>query len=78
MKYFSIRAGYSYNLFNLDETLSTGHGYIAGASISLGGFEVDFNYANRYAPLESIEGALVPTRTFLITGSFNEFWPKRD
>jgi TolB-like protein len=76
-RYFSFRGGYSFSYFNIDGRESSGHGYLGGASIKLGALEADLNLAKRLAPLDSVEGALIPSYTVFFNISFNDFWPKR-
>ncbi|MBF9018412.1 MULTISPECIES: CsgG/HfaB family protein [unclassified Oceanispirochaeta] len=77
LKYFSLRAGYSFAYINIDKRDSSGHGYLAGATIKLGALEVDVNYAKRIAPYDSIEGTLMPSYTFFFNVSYDDLWPKR-
>jgi len=77
IKYFSIRGGYNFSYYTIDERTSLGHGFMAGGTIKLGAFEIDVNYSLRQAPLISVEQSLLSIDSLFFSISYSDFWPKR-
>jgi TolB-like protein len=70
-RFMGLRAGYEFAYLNLLGISASGHGGMAGLSVKLFGFNVDFNWTYRYRPYRHLPGYGFNENFFLIGASYN-------
>ncbi len=63
-KFLALRGAYEYSMVSVTKggftggaANATGSGFMGGATLSLWGFDLNFNYINRFRPLRQLPGA---------------------
>ncbi len=69
--FLSLRAGYLYTRSNLMDVTNSGHGVIAGLTLRLGSFDIDFNYTYMERVSRLLPGYETDDQRFLIQLSKN-------
>ncbi len=54
--FLSLRGGYQFTYLDIDNKSDMGHGFIAGATLRLGRYDLDFNFTSRYQPGRVLPG----------------------
>ena len=69
--FISMRGGYIFSFYSIDERSSYGHGILAGITFINNKFDLDVTYNNRTTPISIVEGVLVSTGSVLISVTYH-------
>jgi TolB-like protein len=67
----SLRLGYNFSYMGIDGQESVGHGFMVGATLRIGSFDLDLNYATRSMPLASVGGFSNNFGSFFFSASYS-------
>jgi TolB-like protein len=68
VNFFGCRGGYHFSWLAIDRQSAIGDGFIAGFTVKLGDWDVDFNYSRSDQPLMGLEGEVIPDYGSLLLG----------
>ncbi len=66
LRALALRGAYEYSMLDIDGATDSGSGYMAGASLVLGAFDLNFNWINRLRPNRILPGTDRHTNSFMV------------
>jgi TolB-like protein len=66
LRWLAIRGAYEYSTLNIDDVTESGSGFMAGGSVVLGAFDLNFNWVNRFRPNRILPGTGRNTNSFMV------------